>query len=99
MLAGDAHISGGMASTPAERILATTSTNEQLLRSRPPSSVLDIVIDNPFGDSQLFVWIDDNLLLQDALHVRLREASLCFAKLTVKTIGASMFLREIIASP
>jgi serine/threonine protein kinase len=77
---GDAHISGGMAAAPADKILATTSTNEQLPRSRPPSSVLDVVIDNHFVDAQLFVWIDDNLLLQDALHAEVKRSLVLFRK-------------------
>jgi serine/threonine protein kinase len=76
---GDVHNSTGMPSRPPDRILATTtSANEQLPRSSPRSSVLDVVIDNHFVDAQLFVWIDDNLLLQDALHGEVRRSLVLF---------------------
>jgi hypothetical protein len=63
-----------MPSTRADQILATTTaTNEQLPRSGLRPSVLDIVIDNHFVDARLSVWIDDNLLLQDALRGEVKK--------------------------
>jgi len=55
------------ASTP------TTTSNEKLPRSTPRTAVLDVVIDNHFADAQLFVWVDDKLVLQNALRGEVKK--------------------------
>lgn len=75
----DVHISPGTLPAREEQISTpTTASNEQLPRSTPRSAVLDVVIDNHFVDAQLFVWVDDNLLLRDALRGEVKKRFVLF---------------------
>ena len=68
------HISPGTVPAREEHTsMPTTASNEKLPRSTPRSAVLDVVIDNHFVDAQLFVWVDDNLVLQNALRGEVKK--------------------------
>lgn len=69
-----AHISPATVPAREEQTsMPSTTSREKLPRSTPRLAVLDVVIDNHFVDAKLFVWVDDNLVLQNALRGEVKK--------------------------